>query len=210
MKKLKPESRKLYRETIKWHNEKFDKLCGIKKVNGKLKLFTPEAKETINLKPEITYKMKKVINSVKKAILHLNILGLLFIIACGSDNPTGSNNPPVTNNDSLMYSVDSIGIFGTGYIAKDSSWNCIGNGDSIKISFSVSTDCLIQDEAHIAVQFGDISELLTITSNNDYVFYGSLTQNTVAFMVYFNTQSLRFLRMKNIKLYKIKSVQTSL
>lgn len=209
MKKLKPESRKLYRETIKWHNEKFDKLCGIKKVNGKLKLFTPEAKETINLKPEITYKMKKVINSVKKAILHLNILGLLFIVACGSDNPTGSNNPPVTNNDSLVKSVDSLALYVNGLNTNDTNlYNIFSNGDSIKVSFTAETDCSTNDTAFISGSVGNISfNLDKSVLPNSFTYYGSFNApNGIGFLLYLKTTSMRYLRMKNIKLYKVNPV----
>lgn len=206
MKKLKPESRKLYRETIKWHNEKFDKLCGIKKVNGKLKLFTPEAKETINLKPEITYKMKKVINSVKKAILHLNILGLLFIVACGSDNPTGNNNPPVSNNDSLVKIVDSLALYTNG--SNDTNlYNIFTAGDSIKVSLTVETNCTASDTALVGVYVGNISANLTNLSNN-YTFYGlyPTTTSSVSFGLILQTTLPRFIRLKNIKLYKVNPV----
>lgn len=208
MKKLKPESRKLYRETIKWHNDKFDKLCGIKKVNGKLKLFTPEAKETINLKPEITYKMKKVINSVKKAILHLNILGLLFIVACGSDNPTGNNNPPVTNNDSLVLTVDSLALYGSGTLTNDTILsNLFANNDSIKVTFSGETNCSISDTAFINLGCGNINEAISnLQLPNSFTFYGRYTGFGTHITLLLKSNTPKFIRVKNAKFYIVNPV----
>ena len=203
MKKLKPESRKLYRETIKWHNEKFDKLCGIKKVNGKLKLFTPEAKETINLKPEITYKMKKVINSVKKAILHLNILGLLFIVACGSDNPVNNGNPPV-NNERLILSLDSFNLSGIGFLTKDTIFNMTDTTyDSLKITFDIVSNCDTTNNSVLNVSFGQTGLLLFYRDfNNSYTLY-SPKNDTFYFALYsqFTSTDYRYIQAKNFKLY---------
>jgi len=203
VKKLKPESRKLYRETIKWHNEKFDKLCGIKKVNGKLKLFTPEAKETINLKPEITYKMKKVINSVKKAILHLNILGLLFIVACGSDNPVNNGNPPV-NNERLILSLDSFNLSGIGFLTKDTIFNMTDTTyDSLKITFDIVSNCDTTNNSVLNVSFGQTGLLLFYRDfNNSYTLY-SPKNDTFYFALYsqFTSTDYRYIQAKNFKLY---------
>lgn len=205
MKKLKPESRKLYRDTIKWHNEKFDKLCGIKKVKGKLKLFTPEAKETINLKPEITYKMKKVLNSVKKAILHLNILGLLFIVACGSDNPVNNGNtPPTPSNDSLIFSLDSFNLSGLGTLEKDTIFNFSDTlFDSLKCTFDVVSNCDTTDFSILNVSFGNAGLLFYYRDfNQSYTLYAS-KNDSFYFALYSRIYSIqtKYLYVKNIKLY---------
>lgn len=207
MKKLKNDVRKLHRQTIKWHNDKFDKLTGIKKVNGKLKLFTPEAKETINLKPEITRKMNKVLNSVKKAILHLNILGLLLIVACGSDNPVNNGNPPPTpSNDSLVLTIDSLALYGSG-INDTTFFNVLQPNDSLKATFTIETNCTALDTAYCAGSFGNRDfEILSNSMPNSFVFYGSYTVNTVFVFVQMITSNQRYIRLKNLKVYKVNSV----
>lgn len=156
MNKTTPESRKLERQVLKWHNEKFDKLTGLKVVKGKLKMFTPEAKETIKLKPEITYKMKKVINSIKKAVLHLNILSLLFLFACGSDNPVDNGSNPPVSNDSLVFSVVNLQAIGS--IAIDTTVSIHNtNDDSLKMSFTLSTNCIQANNPSFTVNAIDTS-----------------------------------------------------
>lgn len=207
MNKTTPESRKLERQVLKWHNEKFDKLTGLKVVKGKLKMFTPEAKETIKLKPEITYKMKKVINSIKKAVLHLNILSLLFLFACGSDNPVNNGSNPPVSNDSLVFSMDSLALYCNGLNTNDTTlFNIFSMNDSIKVSLTAETNCTSQDTGFVAVAVGNIS---TSVSNfelpNTFNFYGVFpsVSSGVAFSLYLKTTSMRFIRIKNVKLYKV-------
>ena len=199
MKKLKntPEVRKLHRQIIKWHNDKFDKLTGIKKVNGKLKLFTPEA--------DITYKMKKIVSAIKKAVVHLNILGLLFIVACGEDNnPTGNNNPPATNNDSLVFSIDSLGIYGSGIQDKDTTIAINAMSDSIKLTFTLESNC--DTSAFATGEVGNIAFTILNNLNTSYSYSGKISSSFNAFRVYFNSSTPKYLRFKNIKLYKINHV----
>jgi len=206
-----PESRKLERDVQKWHINKFDKLCGMKTVKGKLKLFTPEAKETINLKPEITHKMNKVLNSVKKAILHLNILSLLIFFACGSDNPVNNGNPPPTpSNDSLVKSVDSLALYTNGLNTNDTTlYGLFNAGDSIKVSLTVETNCTTSDTAFVGIFVGNISVNLTNSDfPNTFTFYGlypTLTSG-IAINLYLKTTSLRYIRVKNLRLYKVNPV----
>lgn len=206
MKKLRstPESRKLAREVLKWRIENFDKLCGIGKVNNKLELFTPEAKQTINLKPEITHKMKKIINSIKKAVIHLNILGLLFLFSCGTEDNPITGNPPVVNNDSLVLSLDSFNLTGTGSISKDTLFNLIDSTyDSLKITFDVVSNCDTLDNAVLNVSFGNAGLLFFYRDlNASYTLYSAKNSSFwFALFSQFNTSQQRYIKAKNFKLY---------
>jgi len=202
VKKLKdsPEVRKLHRQAIKWHNEKFDKLTGIKKVNGKLKLFTPEA--------DITYKMKKIVSAIKKAVVHLNILGLLFIVACGEDNnPTGNNNPPV-NNDSLVFNLDSFALYGSGVVTNDTTlYNLFNSGDSVKMTFNAETNCTASDTAYINATCGNISSIVSnFELPSSFTLYGRYVNFGTAILLYIKSTSTKYIRVKNFKLYKVNPV----
>jgi len=203
VKKLKNDVRKLHRQTIKWHNDKFDKLTGIKKVNGKLKLFTPEA--------DITYKMKKIVSVIKKVTLHLNILSLLIFFACGSDNPVNNGNPPPTpSNDSLVKIVDSLALYTNGLNTNDTILYGLFNADdSIKISLTVETNCTTSDTAFVGIFVGNISVNLTNSDfPNTFTFYGLYPTSTsgIAINLYLKTTILRYIRAKNIRLYKVNPV----
>ncbi len=199
MKKLKndPEVRKLHRQTIKWHNDKFDKLTGIKKVNGKLKLFTPEA--------DITYKMKKIVSVIKKVTLHLNILSLLIFFACGSDNPVNNGNPPLTpSNEILVMSLDSFNLSGIGFLNKDTIFNMVDTTyDSLKITFDVTSNCDTTNNAVLNVSFGHTGILLFHRDlNTSHTLYAAKS-DSFYFALYsgFISTENRFIRASNFKLY---------
>lgn len=207
MKKLKndPEVRKLHREVIKWHNAKFDKLTGIKKVNGKLKLFTPEA--------EITYKMKKIVSAIKKVTLHLNILSLLIFFACGSDNPVNNGNPPPSPvTDSLAHFIDTLSTSTVTVQSQTVDSTIITDlsiGDSIKISFTVESNCDSTHNPSASGTFGNISFNLSLNEfNQSYVYYGRLTSIFINFHLSINTfiGDTRYLRFTQIKMYKVNPV----
>lgn len=211
--KVDPKSRKLFRQVLKWHNDKFDKLTGIKEVNGKLKLFTPEAKEIIKLKPVINHKQKKVINSIKKAILHLNLLSLLIVFSCGTDDIMNTGNPPV-GNESLVYSLDSVSLLGTGLqnTSKEDTVMTNMDNDSLKVTFTVSTNCLNTDNVSLRTFIGSYggNEYSLITNNIDdmnrtYTGYFRKNKNTVIanITMTFNSSVSKYLKVSNIKVYKL-------
>lgn len=198
MKKLKdsPEVRKLHRQAIKWHNEKFDKLTGIKKVNGKLKLFTPEA--------DITYKMKKIVSAIKKAVVHLNILGLLFIVACGEDNnPTGNNNPPVNNN--AVLTIDTFKVEHSSIIFRDTVLTSSLMSKSVKIDFSTETNCTINDVPQLTIKYNNVITLNSIDTLNKPLSFtqtrDSSKSTSLELSLFMSANGMRYLKFTNVKVY---------
>lgn len=203
--KVTAKSRKLFHQVLKWHNAKFDKLTGIKEVNGKLKLFTPEAKEIIKLKPVINHKQKKVINSIKKAILHLNLLSLLIVFSCG-DDIMDTGNPSVVSNDSLKLSLDSFSLYGSGLVIRDTNFfNAFSTGDSVKMTFTAETNCTGSDSSQVNAGCGNIFVSL-INPNTSVTYYGSYVNFSSFLGVGIKSSTVKYIRIKNFKLYKVNPV----
>lgn len=197
MKKTKSEVRALEILALKWHKKFFDKLTGIKEVNGKLKLITPENKEQ--------YRMKKIVSSIKKVTLHLNILAIVLIfISCGDDNLTNTGNPPPASNDILILSLDSFNLSGIGNISADTLFNFIDTThDSLKCTFTVVSNCDSLDFPRLNVTPGNFGEnFLYSQLNQSYTLYHS-KNDTFEFGLYsrFYSSTNKYIRVSNIKLY---------
>ena len=199
---MKLEERKEYNKLLKWHNENFDKLCGLKKEKGKVKMF--------NLIPE-TARFKKIKSSLKKAVIHLNLLVLIIFFACGSDNVVNNtgNNPPT---ETEILKIDSLVIWG--YNILDTTFNISNNDiDSLKITFTAETNCiqtnypqiyiLIGDSTHEyflggAIELNDFREHteFTKTGNTDYYCRIKIKCNN-------GTGNDKYVRLKNLHITKL-------
>jgi len=195
---VKLNDRKELNQLLKWHNENFDKLCGLKKEKGKVKMF--------NLIPE-TARFKKIKSSLKKAVIHLNLLVLIIFFACGSDNPVNNtgNNPPASN-DSLVYSLDSFSVWGSGIVTNDTTlFNLFNTGDSVKMTFTCETNCSNSDTAFANLGCGNIDVGL-FNPVSSYTYYGSYVNFGTHILLGLKTSSVKYLRVKNFKLYKVNPV----
>ena len=194
---MKLEERKEYNKLLKWHNDNFDKLCGLKKEKGKVKMF--------NLIPETT-RFKKIKSSLKKAVIHLNLLGLLFFIACGSDNPVNNgNNPPLSNE---IVNLDSLTLYSPNTV-NDTAFRFVNNDfDSLKISFTASTNCVNSEVVSLNIS--------VIDTTNNFIFANSINEANLlnqSYEFYLKTTSLNydinfalnlFEQNRFVKLYDIK------
>jgi len=193
VKKLK--ERKLNTQVHKWYWENFEKLTGFE--NNRLVDHTRKHK----LKPEITHKMKKVINSIKKVTVHLNILGLLFIVACGSDNPTGNNNPP--SNETAIISFDTLLVRGISSVVDSLHSEILTK--AVRIDFKVETNALNTDIPSIGYKYG-YWQSLTDSLNGEHSFTVSRdTSKTtdVLLQLFLSADTSKYLRVVNAKVYKV-------
>lgn len=197
VKKLKNELavRKLQNLALKWFNKHWLKFTGI----TPKKLHIPTSTMNVSI--------KKVIAPIKKVLIHLNILSLLIIFACGSDTVNNVVTPPVSNNDSLVLTVDSLTLYGTGFKSNDTIlYNTFAIGDSTKISFTVESNCDSVDNPSCGFDFGTINLAITNNLNSNYNLYGRCTSNGGSILLIFNTTATRFIKVKNIKFYKVNPV----
>ena len=200
VKKLKNELavRKLQNIALKWFNKHWLKFTGI----TPKKLHIPTSTMNVSI--------KKVITPIKKVLIHLNILSLLIIFACGSDTVNNVTNPPVSNNDSLKASIDSLTLYVNGLNTNDTNlYNIFSVGDSIKVTGTAETNCTSNDTAFVFVNVGNIIASLNNSNiSNPFTFYGAFvsSSNPVAFMLYLKTTSLRYLKLKHIRLYRVNTV----
>jgi len=142
------------------------------------------------------------------------LISILFI-SCGKDSVTGgTGNPPVTN-DSLILSLDSLSISGTGRIFSDSSLHSnisSSNIENIKIVFSTSTNCDSLD--YPVVAFTVIDTLgVAYSYSNTSISQFNLTINLfpvlngLPFKFYYGigfiSSEPRYLRILDLKIYRL-------
>jgi len=86
------------------------------------------------------------------------IYALAFNLSgCGKDNPVNNGgNPPPNSNDTLVYTLDSLSLYGSGNQSYffDNSITPIFAGDSIKITFDISSNCTASDTGAAGVYLG--------------------------------------------------------
>lgn len=199
VKKLKNELavRKLQNIALKWFNKHWLKFTGI----TPKKLHIPTSTMNVSI--------KKVIAPIKKILIHLNILSLVILfVACGSD--TVNNVVTPVSNDSLKASIDSLTLYVNGLNTNDTNlYNIFNVGDSIKVTGTTETNCATNDTAFVSINVGNIFTSLN-NSNipNSFTFYGAFisSSNPVSFALYLKTTSMRYLKLKNIRLYKVNPV----
>lgn len=199
VKKLKNELavRKLQNLALRWFNKHWLKFTGI----TPKKLHIPTSTMNVSI--------KKVIAPIKKILIHLNILSLVILfVACGSD--TVNNVVTPVSNDSLKASIDSLTLYVNGLNTNDTNlYNIFNVGDSIKVTGTTETNCATNDTAFVSINVGNIFTSLN-NSNipNSFTFYGAFisSSNPVSFALYLKTTSMRYLKLKNIRLYKVNPV----
>ncbi len=201
-----PEVRKLYRQSLKWHNEKFDKLTGIKKVGKKMKLFTPENQET--------YRIKKIVSAIKKAIVHLNVVAVVLIfISCGSDDIMNNVTVPPVSVDLLK--VDSITAYATVNPVIDSSFTISNTSmDSLKIEFTAETNATQSQNPFLSIDVSDtLGNFFNITLSDLSDFHGYTVYTKSHNFDYNVTVHLRlspiaitgyYVRVKNLHITKVQ------
>lgn len=146
----------------------------------------------------------------KRAYTYIAVLlAIIFLISliagCGNDTVTGNNNnPPPVNNDSLVFSIDSLGIYGTGTQDKDTTIPINNMSDSIKLTFTVESNC--DTLAFATGEVGSIAFTISNNFNNSFSYSGKISSNFNGFRVHFVSSLPKYLRMKNIKLYKVNPV----
>lgn len=193
---MKLEERKLYNQVLKAYLKDFDKYIGIKKTKKEIKIVSHTVKKGI----------KRKMSAIKKVVISLNILSLLFLFACGEDNITNNMGNPPVNNDSLVLSLDSISLYGLGTITNDTIFfNAFNTGDSVKMTFNAETNCT--DTAYINVNCGNISEVVSnLELPNSFTFYGRYVNFGTSILLYMHSSSYRYLRVRNFKLFKVNPV----
>lgn len=134
------------------------------------------------------------------------LLSILFI-SCGKDSVTGGNGNPPPSNETLIYSFDLYEIIGTGEIIRDTIIDfTIVNTDSLKVTFSLETNCDTLDNPLANISFGTFGLNINAVSvmNQYHTYYASCSDSFfLALYLKFNTLEQRFFRFRNVRLYKI-------
>ena len=140
------------------------------------------------------------------------ILYALFAIAvtaallggCGTDDVTGTGGNVQVPGDSLVFKIDSLYIYGTGIQDKDTSISINAMTDSIKLTFTLESNC--DTLAFASGEVGNVAFTISSAFNNSFSYSGRINSAFNGFRVYFNSALPKYLRMTNIKLYKINPV----
>ena len=168
-------------------------------------------------KQNILFMNRSILNPFtlrKRLVIIIAVMLAMFaavgLVACGSDDiPTGGNgNPPSVNNDSLVFTMDSLSLYGSGTQSKDTSFfNVLNTNDSLKATFSIETNCTTIDTAYCAGSFGNLNfEIFSNSMPNVFTYYARYSINTIYCFIYFSTANQRYLRIKNLRIYKVNPV----
>lgn len=139
------------------------------------------------------------------------ILALIIsIFSCGKDNPVNNGNPPQSNTDSLVYTLDSVSVYGIG-----EQTYFFGNGitpivvnDSVKLTFNISSNCGITDTATASIFLGGYFNYAFVIQPNQFnmslVFNHLVFSNfsNINYSLYFNSVNHKYIKLSNIKIYK--------
>lgn len=201
VKKLKNELavRKLQNLALRWFNKHWLKFTGI----TPKKLHIPTSTMNVSI--------KKVITPIKKVLIHLNILSLLIIFACGSDTVNNVVTPPVSN-DTAIYTLDSFAIRSNaiGVTNNIIARSVLTNFDSLKITFDCSTN-LTNDSTTIGMYLNDsVSTFFSVPKPhtiNHVIYWRQHHLDTLSFSIYlrlYNSENLpKYLKISNFKIYRI-------
>lgn len=152
----------------------------------------------------VTHKNSSKAVAIFFALMIIAALAVSFF-GCGSDNPVNNGNPnPPASGDSLLFSLDSFNLSGSGNLQIDTIFNFADSTyDSLKITFTVSSNCDTLDNAWLNVSFGDAGlSFFYRDLNASYTLYAT-KNNVFWFALYsrFNTSTQRYIRAYNFKLY---------
>lgn len=138
------------------------------------------------------------------AIFFAIILIVSIFAGCGNDTVVNSTGTPPVSNDSLVFNIDSLGIYGTGTQDKDTTIPINNMSDSIKLTFTIESNC--DSLAFATGEVGNIAFTISNNFNNSFTYNGKISSNFNGFRVHFVSSIPKYLRFKNIKLYKINPV----
>jgi len=169
-------------------------------------------------KSKLNFMRKSILNpfTLRKrfviiAAIMLAMFAAIGLMACSDDNnPTGGNGNPPVNSDSLVLAIDSITVKTTtiSSMTEDSIINIdLPIGDSVKMTFTVESNCDSTHNPNVFGQFGNIHfNLLFGNLNNTFILYGRYSTAFVHFHLEMHTfiGDNRYIKVKNIKLYKVK------
>lgn len=159
--------------------------------------------------------MKNVRDNIIGWLVISFIFAILFLIfsSCGEDNNpvNNNNNPPVNGeNDSLVWQHDSLSIYGIGWKTIDLAiFNLLYTPDSLKLLFTLQGNLSLPDTMYVGVHStGPNSinfETIDINSlNKDFILRGRTgLPFSLIFKLIFNSNNYRFIKLKNIKLFKV-------
>ncbi len=188
MKKLK--AKKLNTQVHKWYWKNFDKLTGFE--NGRLVDHTRKLR------------FKKIVSSIKKAVIHLNILSLVLIFACGEDIVNNGNTPPQIT----IFSQDSLSLF-TPPFTKDTTIEI--NAKNIRVTFTAETNAdsingwslfkvTAFDTTNQTILDTTYSRVSSINNNFEFTLINAKFI-TLYIQCLRNPPHVFFMKLKNIKIY---------
>lgn len=191
---MKLEERKLYNQVLRSYIKNFDKYFGIKRTPQEIKIVSSTEKKGI----------KRKMSAIKKVVIGLNILSLLFLFACGEDNITNNNgNPPDPN---VLLSLDTLKVEHNSLIFLDSTLTSNVLSKSIRIEFRTETNCVITDNPRVTFTykypvefaFDSLNKSINRTEIRDSTLATSLNLN-----LFMNAHSQRYLRIIDLKVYYV-------
>jgi hypothetical protein len=146
-----------------------------------------------------------------KNILFLALLALLGICfyGCGDNSVTPTNNNGNTT-ETVIWEKDSLNIEGVGYLYRHFTDRVSDTTVAkIRFAFTSETDCIASDSAYSEIYFnGDtlvISQIIrTFNMSHSYIINTNNESIIAGLHLYFNSSAFRYLRFKNIKVYKVQ------
>lgn len=134
----------------------------------------------------------------------------IYLFGCGSDSTT--NNGNTGNGETVIFSMDSLSItLNTNFGIIDSNI-VINNAPNIKITFDCSTNAdsvnsftLFQIKAYDSLNtYKDtLNNNISFLNNNHVVYVNGSNYFVLKFFIQINGNSPYFIRLKNIKIFKI-------
>jgi len=132
-------------------------------------------------------------------------IAVLLVAGC-SDDTTNNNNQ---TGQTLIFTIDSVGIYGTGLqgLAHSDTITYSPLSQNLRVTFSVETNCDTADHPLLTLEIYDTASTYkkdtippvagTYTLNYTIGNYFTITH----FFLNFNSSQPRFLRFKDIKFY---------
>lgn len=133
-----------------------------------------------------------------------------MIIGCGDDVINNNGGPPPV--ETLVFERDSLSLYGIGPSFASLSTNAADDTTikKIKLTFTSETDCIASDSAFSELSLDDydttyyINDVIrTFNTNHSYTASIDNAHLHIGINLNFNSIDLRYLRFRNIKLYRI-------
>lgn len=149
-------------------------------------------------------------STLKTVSLSVILVLSIFFASCGDDTITNNGgNPPV---ETLVFERDSLSLYGTGPSFGSLSTNAADDTTilKVKLTFTSETDCIASDSAFAEVSLDDydttyyVNDVIrTFNNTHSYTVVTNGAHLHIGMSLNFNSTDPRYLRFKNIRVYRI-------